>query len=278
VLPQADEVIVIDNSSDEEARQRIKELSSRQRVSLVLNEGNEGLGRALNQGMRHSAERGYIWTLLLDDDSVLSDGMIAEMMRSYHNCSADAREAVAAIVPAVYDKDMNEYIPSVVTTKTLNRKLDSLSGDAFVHFHITSGTLLKNEIIKKVGLMNERLFIDYIDFDYCFRILEQGYKILLSGNAVLYHALGRGRELLGFQFREHTPLRVYYQSRNRLYTMWKYGRKHRSFLYAEAFRFLHKFLKIIILESGKKEKLRMCGRGIADFLRSRRKLEEPSDF
>lgn len=278
ILPQADEVIVIDNSSDEEARQRIKELTSCEKVSLILNSKNEGLGHALNQGMRYSADSGYIWTLLLDDDSALSDGMIDEMMRSYSNSDSDILGTIAAIVPAVYDKALDEYIPSVITTKTFNRKLRRPPSDAFVHFHITSGTLLNNEIVKRVGFMNERLFIDYIDFDYCFRILEQGYKILLSGNAVLYHALGSGRELLGFQFREHAPLRVYYQSRNRLFAMWKYGRKHRSFLYAEMARFLNKLLKIILLESGKREKLRMYARGIADFLYSRRALEEPPDF
>jgi hypothetical protein len=57
--------------------------------------------------------------------------------------------------------------------------------------------------------------------------------------------------------------------------MWKYGRKHRSFLYAEAFRFFNKLLKIILLESSKREKLRMYALGIIDFMRYRHALQQP---
>ncbi|MEW6714119.1 MAG: glycosyltransferase family 2 protein [Nitrospirota bacterium] len=273
ILPQADEIIVIDNSSDARARQRIKELTSSQKMTLVLNENNEGLGHALNQGLRRSAERGYIWTLLLDDDSILSDSMIDEMMRSYSNCGTDIRGAVAAIVPAVYDKKLDEYIPSVITTKTFNRKLRQPPSDAFVHFHITSGTLLKNETLERVGYMNERLFIDYIDFDYCFRLLNKGYKILLSKDALLYHSLGELRQTLFLRFREHNFMRVYYQSRNRLYALIKHGVTYKSFLFAESFRFASKLFKIIMLESNKAEKIHMYFKGIKDCIRDYKNLD-----
>jgi GT2 family glycosyltransferase len=164
-LSQVNQIIVIDNSSDAGVRERIRELASQERVAFILNERNEGLGHALNQGIRYSLDNGYAWTLLLDQDSMLSDGMIGEMMRSYRNCSKETQATIAAVVPVAYDKDLNEHIPSVITTKTLNRKFCKPSKDAFVHFHITSGTLLKNEIAGKIGFMDERLFIDYIDFD-----------------------------------------------------------------------------------------------------------------
>lgn len=272
ILPQVEKIIVIDNSSDAGARQRIKEIASRERVLLVLNEKNEGLGYALNQGIRHSCDNGYIWTLLLDDDSVLSDGMVDEMMRSYLNCDTDIQGTVAAIVPVVYDKDMDEYIPSVITTKTFNRKLRQPSSDAFIHFHITSGTLLNNAIVKRVGYMNERLFIDYIDFDYCFRLLNKGYKILLSKDALLYHSLGELQQTLFLRFREHNFMRVYYQSRNRLYALLKYGVTYNSFLFAESFRFASKLFKIIMLESNKAEKIRMYFKGIIDCIKDYKNL------
>jgi rhamnosyltransferase len=77
--------------------------------------------------------------------------------------------------------------------------------------------------------------------------------------------------LLSFRFREHAPLRVYYQTRNRLFTVRKYGRAYPSFMYAESFRFISKFAKIVLLESDKAEKLREYVRGIKDFMRDDRR-------
>jgi len=58
---------------------------------------------------------------------------------------------------------------------------------------------------------------------------EQGYKILLSKKAVLYHSLADRKQKLGLQFREHNAARYITKTRNRLFAMSRYGKKYRSF-------------------------------------------------
>ncbi|MEW6570846.1 MAG: glycosyltransferase family 2 protein [Nitrospirota bacterium] len=265
---QVDEIIVVDNTTNPELKDKIGNIASSEKVRFIFNRENRGLGAALNQGITHSLKNNYFWTLLLDQDSMLTENMIDEMIRSYHNLRDDLRARTAAIVPLIYDSDFNKEIHAIVTTKLLNKKIKNHSGDAFIHFQITSGSMIRNDVIENIGLMNEYFFIDFIDFDYCFRILSKGYKILQSRNALLYHSLGEKKSRLFFQFREHNdPSRLYYQIRNRLLTLSAYGKNHRSVLYSESCRIFAKFFKVLFLEYNKQAKMKMFFRGIADFLR-----------
>lgn len=265
-LDQADKIVVVDNSSDIHLKNSMRDMKYSDKVSFIFNETNKGLAYALNQGLQYSAANKYEWTLLLDQDSLLSNNMVDEMVSSYGNLSDDIKKEVATIIPVIYDVNFKKALPPIVTTNFLNKKIKNPEEDTFIHFQITSGTLVKNEAVKYIGLMNEYFFIDFIDFDFCFRVLNEGYKMMLSRNALLYHKLAEEKHKLFFHFREHQPSRVYYQTRNRLFTLFIYGKRYRSFFYSESCRFICKFLKILILESNKKEKIKMYKDGIRDFI------------
>jgi len=82
---------------------------------------------------------------------------------------------------------------------------------------------------KKVGggSFMDDLFIDLVDFDYCWTVLEHGYKILQVNSVVLYHELGHSRKVKLFGKEEavfnHPPIRSYYMSRSNVIV----GRKHK---------------------------------------------------
>lgn len=271
-ISQVDKIVVIDNSPDSASGNVFKSVIASDRISFTYNETNKGLGCALNQGIRYSLANGFEWTLLLDQDSLLSDTMVSEMLTSYNNLPGDTGKEVAIVIPKVYDLNFRKILPPILTTRCVNKKIKKPNRDTFVHFQITSGMLIRNKVFEDVGMMNEYFFIDYIDFDYCFRVLDKGYKILLSKNALLYHRLAEKKKMLFFSFREHQPLRVYYQTRNRLFTLFEYGKNYRSFLYSESLRLVCKFLKILLLESNKKEKIRMYFHGVKDFVSHSRRF------
>jgi len=275
-LNQVDKVVVVDNSTNHDLKKIIINFNYSDSVTFIFNENNKGLGAALNQGIKYSLKNGYKWTLLLDQDSIVSENMVREMLLSNENLEDKIKEKTALLVPRIYDryfKDKKE-LPAIITTWLFNKKIESSANDCFVHFQITSGSMIRNEAVKKVGLMNEDFFIDYLDFDYCFRFLNSNFKILLCCKALLYHSLGETRDKLFFHFREHKPLRVYYQTRNRLFILYKYGRKYKSVLYGEMYRFISKLPKILFLESCKAEKIKMYFKGIVHFIRDYEKLNK----
>ncbi|PJI83555.1 hypothetical protein CLV61_0154 [Capnocytophaga canimorsus] len=55
---------------------------------------------------------------------------------------------------------------------------------------ITSGSSTPTKVFKDVGLMDETLFIDYIDYEWCLRAISKGYKVCLTTKSILKHSMG----------------------------------------------------------------------------------------
>ena len=81
-----------------------------------------------------------------------------------------------------------------------------------------SGSLIKAKVFIDVGLMDNNLFIDGIDYDLCWRaIFYCSYNFFIIDNIRISHKLGEGdRHLLGKTLKISTPFRTYYQFRNYL--------------------------------------------------------------
>ena len=92
---------------------------------------------------------------------------------------------------------------------------------------ITSGSIVNLSLIKTIGLFNENLFIDFVDAEFSYRVIQKGYVNLMFSNIILNHALGKlieGRSLANFKKTlriTHSPVRVYYIIRNGLYLLLK---------------------------------------------------------
>lgn len=66
--------------------------------------------------------------------------------------------------------------------------------------------------------MNEELFIDYVDLEWCWRAVNKGYKIIGNAEVSINHTLGDYRKtFLNFEVNMRTPLRHYYITRNTIY-------------------------------------------------------------
>jgi rhamnosyltransferase len=92
---------------------------------------------------------------------------------------------------------------------------------------ITSGSVLNLSLTNNVGPFNEALFIDFVDAEFSYRVIKNGYTNLIFSNIVLNHALGilvEGRGLADFKKSMriiHSPIRVFYIVRNGLYLLFK---------------------------------------------------------
>jgi rhamnosyltransferase len=95
---------------------------------------------------------------------------------------------------------------------------------------ITSGSIINTTICKRLNGFEEKLFIDDVDFEYCYRCVIAGYKIIQLSNIYLNHSLGTQREagyfsVLGKSGRSiHSPFRIYYMVRNFFFVSTIYGK------------------------------------------------------
>lgn len=227
IINQVQEVLIIDNCSVNTTKEILKNISTNNKISIIYNNENYGIARALNQGLRYFVERNYDWVITLDHDSVASDHMISRMLSAYWNLPIRVRIITAVLVPNIWDKNIASYVCPISDSVII------------VNNAIQSGSLYKCEMIKVNGWFNEKLFIYYVDDDYNLRINNNGFKILMICNVFLIHEDGHKtvNSFCGVKYiySNHSKMAMYYITRNSIYMYKKY---HKNV-----------FIKRIIVES-----------------------------
>lgn len=164
---------------------------------------NKGIAFAQNFGIQKIGERPYQAVLFLDDDSVLNKGFLGAIITDYKK--AETRFKHFAVVPRVKTASGEEI---GFYKKHLNNSFET-------NMLMNSGALIPVKTLQYIGVMDENLFIDYVDYDFGWRLLKQGGEIIVSEKAFITHTLGE-KEIyfLGKRIFVSTGTRLYYQTRN----------------------------------------------------------------
>ncbi|WP_343682934.1 glycosyltransferase family 2 protein [Acinetobacter baylyi] len=190
--------------------------------SLVLSE-NLGIAYAQNIGITKSIELNSDYIIFFDQDSSLDNNFINNLISDY-NYLRNKDYKIAAVGPRFLDENKGFYFPALKFNK--NGLIDKISVENInepieVSFLISSGTLVPVDALKKIGLMREEFFIDFVDTEWCFRALSKGYKLYMSEKAVMKHSIGDDTlKIANFNIPVHSGFRRYYRIRN-LFFMWK---------------------------------------------------------
>ena len=247
------ELLIIANNASGNIDDIIKELSD-DRIFLIKNGSNLGIAAALNQLTNHAVSNGYDWILTLDQDSICEEKLLEKLL------TAAQGENIAMVTPLIIDRGIPE--------EGLEQK-ELLPATENVSFCITSGCLTNVKAVIETGGFNEWLFIYEVDREICIRLLHRGYKMIRVNTVRLYHEHGTktiNRRILWKKvtYRNYTPSGVYYQTRNLVYMLRKYGaqRSPRPF-----FRWIHLYLAFLIkliYEPERSMRLKAFTKGIKD--------------
>lgn len=249
---QVEYVLLVENGSknQEEILSFLKEKFPK--LWVIINTNNQGIAIALNQLLEKSRNLGGKWLLTLDQDSISPDNLIS----AYKNYLD--MEKVAMICPRIIDRN---------SKMTVEHKDDG-KNVPFVEVDrcITSATLMNTDAANEIGNFDDKMFIDYVDFEYCIRLRKEGYKILKVNETELLHELGNTviKSLFGkkIQVLNHSPFRKYYYIRNIVYTY----RKHKDVLprFYCVKPIVVMYIKTLFFENNKKEKLKKMYQGFLD--------------
>lgn len=241
-------LFVIDNSSP---AVRLQDLPAG--ITHIANGANLGVARALNQGMEAAMDEGFAYALLLDQDTHIERRSVERLRAAFEGLS-DA----FIVCPRLF------YDSAVPPRRKAKHPVTR------VNVAISSGSLIDLSRVGEVGLHDEKLFIDYVDFEYCLRAATKGYHTYRIEDAEIRHRLGKARpaRLLGLRFMptHHPPARRYYKTRNMLYVWRRYARTHPRWVMRSVRKFMIEFLEIWLFEERKLEKTLACLRGAKDSL------------
>lgn len=218
-LPFIEKLYVYDNSETTSAVS--KKISLLEKIKYCSDGQNLGIAARLNAACKLAKLESFHWLLTMDQDTHFSKNM----MQQYLNCFYQYKEKdnIALFGPE-FRHDSKPVSPGCQSI--------------FIEKLITSGALLNLHLFDVIGNFDEQLFIDAVDYDYCFRADMAGYKMVMFTNIFITHTIGTlvQRSSIKSLFLKkkkklvHTPIRCYYMFRNLLYLRKKYKNENDKYI------------------------------------------------
>ncbi|TYW84543.1 glycosyltransferase, partial [Klebsiella pneumoniae] len=161
--------------------------SFRNIAHVILLGNNEGIAKAQNIGIRFAKENAADGVIFFDQDSEISDNFVESLISDYMSVSK-YDNTIGMIGPTFIDSRYKFYYKQILLNRFgVRKKIDpaKLSTPFKVSIIISSGSFVLMPILDSVGYMDERFFIDYVDTEWCFRMLSKGYSIYVSTSATM---------------------------------------------------------------------------------------------
>lgn len=207
-LSVVDHLVLLDNS--ESPSSELAEILSKDASNKIQYQyfgENRGIAERLNQAIEIAQSKGYRYLLTMDQDTGFQPGQMIQYWQKVQENQLDKVVQYGA-----------NCQPDFTPISSLPQQTNNL---------ITSGTILDLSHIDQIGGFDQALFIDFVDTEFSFRVVEKGYRNLLFADIVLQHRIGylkMGRSIKNLKSSArilHAPIRVYYILRNGLYLLFR---------------------------------------------------------
>jgi len=208
ILNQVSLCIIVDNGNKK------FDIDCSEKIRLITLGKNYGIAYAQNRGIELAKQYNVDFILLSDQDTIYHDGYVNKMLlfyEQYHN-----KSIIGSLVPWVFDK--NKMCKTKIAIKKFNCIVPENDKVYRVAHAISSGTFIPVRNLEKIGGMCEELFIDWVDFEWCWRATNMGYEIICVPSVSIHHMMGDksrkiGKRIIALRNRD----RYYYMIRNAVY-------------------------------------------------------------
>lgn len=201
-------IIVVDNGSKADEGKALKNIF-KSNVEIIKNDKNLGFTGGMNTGIKHAKKFTPDYYLLLNNDTEVDKDFLTNLIDTMeHN------KKIGIISPTIYDYYKREKIifsggyTNWLLGKTFHKR-DSVNTIQFCNFITGCCFLIRAEVIKKVGLLDERFFTYFEDAAYSIRIRTAGYLCASTPMAKIYHIEGASTKKTG-------SFKTYLIARNRI--------------------------------------------------------------
>ena len=214
-------LIIVDNNSSDGTREYLATIDNTRNIHCIFLSTNIGAGGGYYYAMNYALDKGlapdYFW--MIEDDTYYDKDTLSELIHSIETTDYDMISFKGFKTGFGGSKRLFTY--------------DSLTPVTSV---LLDGSLIKTDIIKKIGPPKKEYFMMCDDYEFSLRLKKNGYRVALIPNrSVNYlHLGGDGK------FTKSTLWRGYYTARNHLLILREY------FSFIELLSYFHKQLKYLI--------------------------------
>jgi GT2 family glycosyltransferase len=251
---------VVDNGSTDDSPEVISHECPQ--VRLIRNPANLGFAGGNNRGIAEALAMGDAPILLLNNDAFIEEDDVIRLLDTLQ-----ANQPVGFVGPVLFDSERQDRLLSAGGRNPARHHQShilELPSDGPVRFvECVPGTvvLVRAEVLRKVGLLDEAYFFASEVADLCMRASRHGYLSAVDTRARAFHNLSRSSNLRDI-------LHAYYIIRNRFLLIRKFHRNWRALFYA--FWALYSLaLSLKVQLDGKLATARAIRLGLLDGLRGR---------
>ncbi len=189
------DIILVDNDSHDDSVAVLDKYirDSKATIHFIKNDVNSGFTGGNNVGFTYALQQGYEYIGTLNPDASAdaswTTSLIAEL-------TSHEDTVIATGILARSDKKHVDSSGDFYTTWGIPspRGRDSLLADApkeagYVFGSTGGGFIARADMLRKIGLFDEKFFMYYEDVDFCFRAQLAGYKVRYTPKAIAYHKL-----------------------------------------------------------------------------------------
>jgi rhamnosyltransferase len=204
ILEQVDALCIIDNSPSPTILN-----ISKNKLHYHHFPKNIGIAAAHNIGLTDLRAAGCTFGMLLDQDSEIDDDL-AFRLSSLMVASKVENRPLVAIGPRIICSFSEKTVRPRV-----QREISVYENLVCVTQIISSGMMIDLCKLDLIGFKDEKLFIDGVDHEWCWRAKTQNLLVAIANNVEMVHKLGDGRsKFAGITYKVGSPIRLYYQFRN----------------------------------------------------------------
>jgi len=199
-------LIWIDNGSSFESFERIKERVKELGGEIYRFNVNRFYARAINEGFIRSGSR-YIVTL--SNDVFVTPGWLAKLYAAMEDdvkigLLSPLTDKIGSAAPRARAAILRNNLPidglGPEGINLLPPKVERIFGNISMFC-----SMVRKEVIEKIGMLDERFFILGNDDDYCDRVRLADYKTAVSLNCFVYHRHGATKDAI---FSTNSPERL----------------------------------------------------------------------
>ncbi|MFZ4619975.1 MAG: glycosyltransferase family 2 protein [Bacteroidota bacterium] len=212
------EMIVIDQASTDGSTERL--MINFPEIKLIANKKNTGFTGGNNQGM--AVAKGEYF-LLLNNDTVVHPSFLEPLVDALES---DPDAAAASPLIRFF------FAPTFIQYAGGPEQIDLIRGrntwrgwkTRIPHQYSTvektsaahgAAFMIKSSVVERIGMLDEKLFIYYEEYDWSLRIRQAGYSILFVPQSEILH-----KESMTLT--KDSPFRTKLMARNRLWLSKKY--------------------------------------------------------
>lgn len=173
------DILVVDNKSPDDSAMILSEAAQRDGFLFIEENKNRGYAAGNNVGIRYAIVHGYKYTLIMNSDIEINDGIFLSHMVNI----ADHKADVGCVGPKIYSSNGKPVAPfcrrptpfrnSIGLLNELRYRKKRINTSGYVYNVYGCCMLVKNDVMAKIDCMDEETFLYYEEAILSERMLSE---------------------------------------------------------------------------------------------------------